>query len=326
MNAVIIGLGSMGSRRIKILNQCFPSVDISGIDLNESRQKKASEQFGIETFSSLQAVLQNKKLDCAFVCTDPAYHSKIIMECLLSNINVFTELNLLSNNYDLIVATAKQNDLKIFLSSTMLYRKEIQYIASKVITSKEKLNYIYHVGQYLPDWHPWESFKNYFVGKKSTNGCREIFAVELPWIIKAFGKIKDFYVVKDRISNLDIDYNDNYLVTLLHESGHKGQIMLDVVARKAVRRLEVLGEHVHIFWNGTPDSLSEINLESGNMSGINLYESVEKNSNYSDNIVENAYVDEVQNFFDYLIHDTEPKYTFKEDYYTLKFIDQLETE
>ena len=35
------------------------------------------------------------------------------------------------------------------------------------------------LGQYLPDWHPWESYKSFFVSNKKTNGCRELFAIEL---------------------------------------------------------------------------------------------------------------------------------------------------
>ena len=44
------------------------------------------------------------------------------------------------------------------------------------------VNYIYHIGQYLPDWHPWENYKNFFVGDKRTGGVREIFGIDLPWL------------------------------------------------------------------------------------------------------------------------------------------------
>ena len=50
------------------------------------------------------------------------------------------------------------------MSSTLQYRKEIQFIKEEVKKVSGKVNYIYHVGQYLPDWHPWENYKDFFVG------------------------------------------------------------------------------------------------------------------------------------------------------------------
>lgn len=108
------------------------------------------------------------------------------------DIPVFTELNLVSDGYEEF--TKDEYDNRLFLSSTLLYRKDIQYIKDRV--GEERVNYVYHVGQYLPDWHPWESYKDFFVGDKRTNGCREIMAIDLPWIESAFGKIVDFSVVK----------------------------------------------------------------------------------------------------------------------------------
>lgn len=95
----------------------------------------------------------------------------------------------------------------LFLSSTLLYRAEMLKIKEETNKIAGQINYIYHVGQYLPDWHPWENFKDYFVADKRTNGCRELFAIELPWLIDAFGKIKQTTAMKSKMSSLDIDYN-----------------------------------------------------------------------------------------------------------------------
>ncbi|MDE6927475.1 MAG: hypothetical protein K2P06_01985, partial [Muribaculaceae bacterium] len=66
--------------------------------------------------------------------------------------------------------------------------------------------YIYHVGQYLPEWHPWENYQDFFVGDKRTNGCREIMAIEFPWLIETFGEIREVSVLHDKMSHLNIDY------------------------------------------------------------------------------------------------------------------------
>lgn len=72
-----------------------------------------------------------------------------------------------------------------------MYDAQIVAIEDKIKETNDSLTYIYHVGQYLPDWHPWESYKDFFIGKKETNGCREIYAIQLPWILDAFGLVKN---------------------------------------------------------------------------------------------------------------------------------------
>ena len=74
------------------------------------------------------------------------------------------------------------------------------------------VNYIYHIGQYLPDWHPWENYKNFFVGDRRTGGVREIFGIDLPWLLDAFGPVKHVYAEKDKLSGLEIDYPDLSLI------------------------------------------------------------------------------------------------------------------
>lgn len=66
------------------------------------------------------------------------------------------------------MAKAKEKGVLLFLSSTMLYRRETQYIKQQVAAFGKPVHYIYHIGQYLPDWHPWENYKNFFVGNART--------------------------------------------------------------------------------------------------------------------------------------------------------------
>ena len=149
MNIVVIGLGSMGKRRIRLMKDMYPENSIIGIDGRDDRRKEASELFGINTFKNLTDI--ESLVDCAFICTSPLSHAEIINDCLKRGWNVFTELNLVDDRYEENMSLARKNNCILFLSSTFFYREEIQYIRSK-ITGDRKWNYIYHVGQYLPDW------------------------------------------------------------------------------------------------------------------------------------------------------------------------------
>ena len=322
MKALIVGLGSMGKRRIRLLKGIDPSIEIIGVDTWDERRAQV-EEMGHKTFASI-AEAAAEKPDVAFVCTAPLSHYAILKELLTYKINSFTELNLVKDGYEELMALAEANNTVLFLSSTMLYRGEINFILDEVKKYDKPVSYIYHIGQYLPDWHPWESYKNFFVGNKRTNGCREIFGIEMPWLIEAFGKVTDVYSVSNKVTDLDIDFDDRYFVTLTHESGARGVLSVEGVCPKAVRNLEVYGEGLHLFWEGNPKALYKFNNETKAKEFFNTYVTFEHDSRYSDNIVENAYVDEMQNFLNVVKGTEQPKYSFSKDLYTISVMDKIE--
>ena len=146
----------------------------------------------------------------------------------------------------------------------------------------------------------------------------------MPWLIEAFGKVTDVYSVSNKVTDLDIDFDDRYFVTLTHESGARGVLSVDIVCPKAVRNLEVYGEGLHLFWEGNPKALWKFNNETKEKEFINTYVTFEHDSRYSDNIVENAYVDEMQNFLNVVKGTETPKYSFEKDLYTISVMDKIE--
>ena len=63
MNIVVIGLGSMGKRRIRLIKEMYPEYTICGVDGREDRRKEATAMFDISCFSSVTDVEDN--IDCA---------------------------------------------------------------------------------------------------------------------------------------------------------------------------------------------------------------------------------------------------------------------
>ena len=324
MKIIVIGLGSMGKRRLRLLSERI-DVELFGIDSQESRCEEVKEKFGITCFKSITEAVEAENIEAAVISTSPLSHAAIIKECLTHNLHVFTEINLVQDGYEENMALAKEKNLVLFLSSTFLYRKETQTIIEKVQNAKCPLNYIYHVGQYLPDWHPWESYNSYFIGNPRTNGCREIMAIDLPWVVSAFGPIKSVSAIKSKNTELNITYNDNYLITLEHESGHKGVFAVDVVARKSGRNIEIFGEQLHLSWNGTADSLKVFNIEEKKDEIISFDDASEHVEGYAAFVTENPYREEL-NFFLKQIADRDysPAWDFEKDKVVLDIIDQIE--
>lgn len=322
MKIVVIGYGSMGRRRIRIVKKLLDDIEIICVDKSIERINQARND-GYIIFSEIcEAIEYGAEL--AFVCTSPGMHSNIIIELLSSKIPVFTELNLVSTDYDKIIELSKKNGTPVFMSSTMLYDKQIIAIQELLKKTDKPVSYIYHVGQYLPDWHPWESYKNFFIGKKETNGCREILAIQFPWIIKTFGELEKYNWMRSKNSKLDIDFDDTYIINMRHTSGTTGVFVADVVSRKAVVSLEIINEDIHIVWNGTPETLFYYDTNLKKLTKIESYEKTECIEDYADVIIEEEYEDEVEAFFRLIEDHVQPKYDLNDDLYTLTIIDRIE--
>lgn len=324
MNIIVIGLGSMGKRRIRLMRE-HKEVELFGIDSQESRCAEVKEKFGITCYNSIDEACKVQNIDAAIISTSPLSHASIIKECLEHNLHVFTEINLVQDGYNENIALAKEKGKVLFLSSTFLYRKETQTIIEKVHEAKCPLNYIYHVGQYLPDWHPWESYNNYFIGNPKTNGCREIMAIDLPWIVTAFSAIKDVKVMKSKNTELNIKYNDNYLLMLVHENGTKGVFAVDVVSRKPYRHIDVYGEHLQLSWNGTADSLNQYDIENKQDINISLEDASEHIEGYAAFVTENPYREELNAYLKQISDSNSvPAWDFEKDKIVLDWIDKIE--
>lgn len=325
MKIAIIGLGSMGKRRIRLLRNNYNHITVYGVDVRKDRQAEVRSLHGIETYDSLDTLISHEEITAVMVCTSPITHQEIIRQAINYGLHVFTELNLLHNYYDELMRKAEACDVKLFMSSTMLYRKEVQHIQSLVASSDQNITYRYHVGQYLKDWHPWESYQDFFVAHQQTNGCRELMAIELPWLTSTFGQIQDFHVESGKITGLKIDYPDHFSILLKHESGIVGTLNINVISRVAKRSLEIIGENLQLEWEGSPTSLQVWDEELATMKHVSTYARYEKDDAYSKTIIEDAYLEEIREFLSYIEGEVATtRYSFAEDKSILQLIDRIE--
>lgn len=322
MRVLVVGYGSMGRRRIRLYRQIDENAEIICVDSNSERIKQIQED-GFIAFSNLDDAIKMKP-NIAFVSTSPLSHAEIIPFLLENKIHTFTEINLISKNYDRMIHLSRENNVRLFLSSTMLYKNQIKKIKEIVQKEVQPLTYIYHIGQYLPDWHPWESYKDFFVGKKESNGCREIYAIQLPWIVDTFGEIEKHYVISQKTTNLEIDFDDTYITSFEHANGNKGVFVVDIVSRVATTYLEVIGENIHLTWDGSNEGLKIYNIAEKKYETFLAYDNEVHNENYAANIVENTYLDEIKDFINFVKTGKTPMWSFEKDYKILALIDRIE--
>ena len=151
-------------------------------------------------------------------------------------------------------------------------------------------------------------------------------AIDLPWVMTAFGPIKNVYAVKSKNTELNITYNDNYLITLEHECGHKGVFAVDVVSRKSGRNIEIFGEQLHLSWNGTADTLMVFNIEENKEEVVAFDDASEHVEGYAAFVTENPYREELNSFLKQIAdRNYIPAWDFDKDKTILDIIDQIES-
>lgn len=324
LRIVVVGLGSMGRRRIGILRRLCPKARIVGVDSRADRRSSLTEDLDLPAFENLNQALDSAWAQALFVCSSPLSHSGIVLEGQRRGCHTFSELNLVADGYKDIMKVSSETGKVAFLSSTQLYRREIGTLPDVKARMGAPFQYSYHVGQYLPDWHPWEPIEDFFVSDRRTNGCREILAIELPWMLRCFGPVKAFQVIRRKLSSLPLDYEDTYVCLFEHENGTVGSLTVDLVSRKPVRNLKITAESGTLSWSGTPDTLTFFSPGEGEVPLLPK-ERFSQDPRYSRTIVEDAYEAEIQAFLQAIRGDASGVlYGYREDLETLNLIDRIE--
>lgn len=296
MRFLIVGLGSMGKRRIRCLKN-LGYEDILGFDLSPNRRKEAEEKYAIKTIDDIKN-LNFIEINALIISTPPDKHNEYINLAIEKKKPAFVEASVILEGLEKLNTLAKKENVFIAPSCTMEFHPAIKDIKKLVKNGDygKVTNFTYHCGQYLPDWHPWENVKDYYVSKKETGGCREIVPFELTWILDVMGFPKKVIGHHGKTMNVGADIDDTYVFSM-DFGGSYGNLTIDVVSRYATRSLILNTEDGQILWKW-------------NENVVNLYDAINKRwiyynypegqtaEGYNKNISENMYVDELKSFID----------------------------
>lgn len=256
MSILVIGLGSMGKRRIRDLLY-LQKDEVTGWDPRDDRRKEAEQRFGIRTFSSLEEAMR-EPIRAMVISTPPDTHMQYAHMAADRNIPFFTEASVTSEGMSSLIAKlSAAPQLLAAPSCTMMFHPAVSIIRDLVKQNAvgEKMFFHYHSGQYLPDWHPYEDYRDYYVSKKETGGCREIVPFEWVWITSLFGPINGMVAAIGKVSKLDADIDDVYQMIVSLSDGTRGQMTVDVVSRIPTRHFVLLGEEGTVTWDFFSDEV-----------------------------------------------------------------------
>ena len=91
MNFLVIGLGSMGKRRIRNLIALGYKDSIAGFEPRDDRRSEVERKYNIKTFDSLEKAMAEFVPDVFIVSTPPNMHMHYAYLAEKNNINCFIE-------------------------------------------------------------------------------------------------------------------------------------------------------------------------------------------------------------------------------------------
>lgn len=295
MNILVIGLGSMGKRRVRNL-QSLNYKNIMGFDTREDRRAEAEQKYSIATGSDFEKILEEFKPKVFVISTPPDLHMHYANIAYQNNIDCFIEASVVhADEIKELNENCKNKDIILAPSCTMRYfpgpaivRKLIQEGAIG-----EPLNINYATGQYLPDWHPWEDIKDFYVSNRETGGCREIVPFELTWLNEIFGDPVAMAAWKGKLSKMEADIDDLYHFILKY-GNLVANITVEVLSRpEAARELRIIGAAGIIKFSADSNSVQMINDSSGEWIDYSLNKGTVESQYINP---EEPYIEEVKDF------------------------------
>jgi predicted dehydrogenase len=262
MKYLVVGLGSMGKRRVRNL-QALGIKGVAGFDTRADRRQEAQAKYGIPVFENLDVALHSFIPQAFVISTPPDLHMHYAYFAFEHGISCFIEASVVdADKIKLLSEKISGTAIIMAPSCTMRYfpgpKKVKELVRSNSIG--KVLNVNYQTGQYLPDWHPWEKIEDFYVSKRETGGAREIVPFELTWLNDIFGIPKALACVKAKLTDMNVDIDDIYHCLLRYDANVIANITVEVVSRpKACRDMRVLGSEGEIVLSADSNSVRYIN-------------------------------------------------------------------
>jgi predicted dehydrogenase len=250
MRFLIVGLGSLGKRRIRNLKY-LQSGTIIGCDPRLDRRDETSQRYRIQTFENFDEAM-NQDPEIIIISASPNLRLHYALEAAAANKHFFTEACPQDEQMSELVDVLREKKIVAAPSCTLCFypgpRRVQKFLQEGAIG--QPLTFTYYSGQYLPGWHPAEDSWPFSDSQQSPEAYREIVPFELVWLSSLFGSIEAISTFKGGVDDLDIDMGeDPYRLLLRFESGTIGHLLLNMTSKAPVQHMRLTGKEGSIEWD-----------------------------------------------------------------------------
>jgi predicted dehydrogenase len=251
MKILLIGLGSIGTRHLNnLITLGYKEISVV------SRKPQLPELYQQFThYKNVEETLQNHSFDAAIICTPTTQHASTLIQLLQQKIKLIYVEKPLSHSLDgidTIKKLAASYNNKIVIGFDLHFDPGMQkmkdLLATNAIGKVVSVNAF--VGQYLPQWRPYEDHRNGMSAKKETGGGVLLDLVhEFEYLYRLFGEVDDVQCYAINTGALEIETEESADVLLRFKSGITGTVHLDYWQQQIIRYAIITGTEGTIVWN-----------------------------------------------------------------------------
>ncbi len=257
-------------------------------------------------FPDLTSALAKAKPDAVFICTPPVHHIRQATEAVAAEAHVFIEKPLSHDREGVeeLANVAEAKDRRIQVGYNLRFHPGLRHI--KRLLESGALGRILWArlesGQYLPDWRPWQDYRQSYTARRHLGGGILLDAShEFDYLVWLLGRPTEVMCMAGKVSDLEVDVEDCADVALRFGDGAQAVVHLDFVQRGYTRTCKLVGEKGTALWDF---SQNEVRVFSA---ANNAWESVPYTFETND-----MYLAEAESFLNSVINTQAPMVTLQE--------------
>ncbi len=248
----VIGCGSIGQRHIANL-LTLGVTDVLAYDVRADRRAQAEARYPITTVDSLETGWQRRP-DVSLIAAPTSLHIPLALEAAKNGCNLFIEKPLgdRSDGAEQLISIVTGEGLTAMVGCNMRFHHGPATVKRLLDegTIGQVITGLIDAGQYLPDWHPGEDYRDWYSASSALGGGVVLDAIhEIDYARWLFGEVEEVYCLGGKYSSLEIDTEDSANILMKLVTGTSVSIHLDYVQRAYWRTCKVVGEEGTIVWD-----------------------------------------------------------------------------
>lgn len=294
--AIIIGCGSIGQRHIRNLRHIGIKT-IFALRTRKGHHQDLPSDLGVIELNNWNDVLKEKP-EIAIISNPTSLHLETAKKLIpfVKGILIEKPLSNSLKGVDQFVNLVNKNNSVIFMGHNLMFHPIIESIKNFIFLNNlgRIINMQCQVGHWLPDWHPYEDFKNSYSAKKKLGGGVALTLIhEIHLAIEFAGKPLEVFGMKSNSSLLEIDKKIDVIsdIMIRHNSGCISQIHLDYIQNPSHRSGLITFEKGWISYDF--NNKNAIAQKSNNKLPFELWSDKNYNSN-------EMYLNQLKCFIDYV--------------------------
>lgn len=255
MKYLVIGAGSIGKRHIRnLITLGVDKANIAAVDTREDRRAEVCALGVPNVFGSLESALGASKFFAAFVCSPTSMHIQQGIELAKHGTHILMEKPLDRDltgieEFKAVVAANKvQVSMAYIFRFSPLTAKVKELLETGVIG---KVLYCRgEFSEYLPDWHPYEDYRSFYMAKKSQGGGSILDQSHIMDLVHyLLGGFESVWAYTANLSPLELNADDYAEMTVRLKSGALASIHTDIFGRDHKKQLEIKGTEGNLYWD-----------------------------------------------------------------------------